>query len=583
MHTDEAVCVLRVPPDWAWARLSLRIGHGDGAWSAWGAVLPTLAIVALSLVLAWGVWQLGCFVVRRRRGDAVTSSSEALYRSLFEESRDGVYISTPNGRLTDINPAGVDLFGYVSREEILAADVPRDLYEFPNDRAIFIHQVAEQGFVKDLELRMKRKNGEQFTALVTATAMRNPAGRIIAYRGIIRDVTEQRNLQLQLQRAQKLEAVGVLAAGVAHDFNNLLTAITGYVGLAKATLAPGHSAMRSLEMVEQAARQASGVTRSLLTFSRQEPTEKSPVLMGRLVTESIRLIRQILPANVEIVEHVPPHPDLWVNADATQLQQVLMNITINARDAMLSGGQFRLRLQPGGPLTVEGASAETDPDAPHAALVLEDTGTGMSEEVHARIFDPFFTTKPRSQGTGLGLSVTHGIISAHRGTIDVDSALGRGTRVTISLPCCAPPAETDEPHRPASAARGHGEVVFVVEDNDYVRSIMTSTLRAQGYDVVQAADGVEAMQALEVRQDVARLVILDLDLPKADGLSCLREMRERRLGVSVVVVTGRVDVPFDEGLEGADHVLQKPFPMAELARVVAEVLEQSKRADEVAV
>ncbi|MGB2985200.1 MAG: ATP-binding protein, partial [Phycisphaerae bacterium] len=405
--------------------------------------------------------------------------------------------------------------------------------------------------------------------------VRDGTGAITNFVAVKRDVTHEVVLEAQLRHAQRMEAVGTLASGVAHDFNNLLTAIFGYTDLAKETLPDGHAAIRSLEMVEHAARQASGVTRSLLTFSRKVTADKAPIQLGTVVTESVRLFRRLLPASIDIANDVPTETDIWVNADAIQVQQVLMNLAANARDAMPDGGRLRISLRQDRANPVNLHTAGGSDGHPTAVLVVEDTGTGMSEETTSRLFEPFYTTKPREQGTGLGMSAVHGIITDHGGRIDVDSQLGKGTRITISLPCCDPSEQLSP--EPARARRkpGDGEVILLVEDDPQIRSIMTSTLRAQNHCIIQACGSLEAMAALDTHRNAVRLIVLDADLPKNRGRFCLREMSQMRPDLPVLVVTGSEDIDAQEDLNGKHCVLRKPFAMSGLASLVVNILAKS--------
>jgi two-component system cell cycle sensor histidine kinase/response regulator CckA len=408
-------------------------------------------------------------------------------------------------------------------------------------------------------------------------------GELSALEGFITDITAQKRseeerakLEAQLRHAQKMEAIGTLAGGIAHDFNNLLTAIQGSVELARASLPGDHPAADALQTVAQAARQGSGVTRSLLTFSRRAVTEKSPVDLCDVVDESTRLLRRVVPASIDIIAELPHQTPVWVNADATQIQQVLMNLAVNARDAMPDGGRLRitLRRKPA-ETSPRHRRGDSVPDAAMAVLVVEDSGTGMSEKVRARVFEPFFTTKPRGRGTGLGMSVIHGIITDHAGRIDVESELGRGTRVTIELPCCDPPDAPSARSDERDAVVGHGETVILVDDNDEVRTIMTSALQSAGYQVVPARDGGEAAEEFRRHQTTARLAVLDLDLPKKSGQACFEDIRRARPDMPAIFITGSVDLELDDEQADKTLLLRKPFAMTELVASVGKMLADS--------
>ena len=278
------------------------------------------------------------------------------------------------------------------------------------------------------------------------------------------------------------------------------------------------------------------------------------------------MLRGMLPAAIELVTDVPPADDLWVQGDATQLQQVAVNLAINARDAMPNGGRLRMCVhhQAADPSDVPSAVGTRDRGV--AALVVEDTGTGMPEEVRARIFEPFFTTKSRELGTGLGMAIVHGIVTDHGGRIEVDSHEGQGTRITITLPCCDPPGADETAAPDHLVESGHGETVIVAEDNPQILTIVASALRAVGYEAVRASDGDEAVALFNAHRDRTCLVILDLDLPKKSGVACLREMRNLQPALPAIFMTGNVDPDSEEQPDGRTRLLRKPFRIGELTR-----------------
>ena len=515
-------------------------------------------------------------ITERKRAENALRDSEERYRALFEQAADSiVLIDAVTGELVEFNDKAHESLGY-SRDEfrnLTIADF--DVTESAPKIAEHLIRIVETG-ADTFETKHRRKGGEIRDIVVTSRAV-SIGGRHYAH-SMWRDVTEHRQLEEQLRQAQKMEAVGTLASGVAHDFNNLLTVIFGSTELAKKRLPKDSPAAQALEMVEHAARQASGVTKALLTFGQKVSADKQPVNLGHVVSEVIRLLRRVLPASIEVIEQVADGQDTWVNADATQLQQVLMNLTVNARDAMPDGGQLRISVQPAAVPTAEDLKSPQEKAAgaasgrPGAMLVVQDTGMGMSPEVYRRIFEPFFTTKSRGQGTGLGMSVVHGIVTDHGGEIHIDSAPGQGTRVTIRLPGCEPD-QVDCATASADGCRpGQGELILLVDDDEHVRSIATSVLRVEGYDVVQAADCERAAALLDDHQAALRLILLDLDLPGSGGPFCLEEIRRKRGDIPVIVMTGQVDLDLGDGSTDRELVLNKPFRMADLAALVGRTL-----------
>ena len=390
---------------------------------------------------------------------------------------------------------------------------------------------------------------------------------------------ERITLERQLHQAQKMEAVGQLAGGVAHDFNNLLTVIFANLHSIQQTLPQEMVPTESLRMIEEAAEQASGVTRSLLTFSRKVPAEKKVVMLSQVVAKATRLLGRALPASIELVVDVPDEPPLRVNADATQIQQVVMNLAINARDAMPKGGTLTIAVKPSHE-SLGGTSDEPENvESASARLIVSDTGTGMTPEVKHRIFEPFFTTKPREHGTGLGLSIIHGIVKDHGGQIEVESEVGQGTTFLVKLPCTALREDDGSSEQPPPSQRGAGELILVGEDHQYVRQLMTSALASLGYQVIEASDGEELMAQYERHAGNVRVIIADVDMPKRNGLECLRMIRERDARQPVMLTTGNIDVDLETQCAKAHApLLRKPFQISALTRLVANLL--TARAEE---
>ncbi len=387
---------------------------------------------------------------------------------------------------------------------------------------------------------------------------------------------DKQTLQAQLHQSQKLEAVGQLAGGVAHDFNNLLTAITGYAELLEPAITEDTAAAQALEGIQEAARQAAGVTRSLLTFSAKIPPHKERVELRCLVQKTTRLLERMIPASISIATDPPDEPPVWLYADGTQLQQIIMNLAVNARDAMPDGGTLRISVAElcgeAAQAACRGLEAAELPADRCARLIVSDTGTGMSAEVKERVFEPFFTTKAREQGTGLGLAIVHGIVTEHGGRIEIDSAPGEGTTFTITLPMvdAADAGAVEEQVRGESGAAG--ELVLLAEDNWDVRSIVGTALKRRGFQVLEATDGSSLMKRFAEHVDDIRLLVLDVDLPRRSGLDCLREIRGRGVNTPAIVITGGVDAAIEDDVDEHSVLLRKPFSMSELQRLAADLV-----------
>ena len=430
----------------------------------------------------------------------------------------------------------------------------------------------------DMEYRLASETNEVRWVRELARLQRKPNGDVIRD-GLILDVTrrkqmeqEKADLETQLQQAQKMEALGQLAAGVAHDFSNLLTIVLGGAEQLRKRIASDPVALEPLTLIEHAAEEAKGVTRSLLSFSRRVPTEKRPLNLTAFMEESSRFLRRILPASVELSVKVARDEPLWVLADSSQLHLVVLNLAINARDAMTEGGRLSVSLSPATGLT---ARDKADTRGPCARLIVRDTGTGMSAEVQKRIFEPFFTTKSRGTGTGLGLAIALSIVNEHNGMIEVTSEPGSGSTFVVTLPCVHPDSRPDGA-RHMVEPRGQGQGILLAEDNRYIRKIITSTLQSYDYRVLQAGDGAWAMDLFHAHQAEIQLLILDLDLPKRSGLDCLREIRDGGSLVPAILITAHAHVDLEDQIDENSYLLPKPFQMADIAQLVAQLVADTR-------
>jgi nitrogen-specific signal transduction histidine kinase len=394
--------------------------------------------------------------------------------------------------------------------------------------------------------------------------------------GVAEDITARRDLEAQLRQSHKMEAIGQLAAGVAHDFNNLLTVISGYTDLMLQSLGPDDTQLEMLDEIRKAGERSASLTRQLLAFSRKQVLMPKVLSLNDVVHDTEKMLRRLIGEDVQLTTRLRAHRDR-VKADPGQLEQVLLNLAVNARDAMPQGGR----------LTIETDTAELrgDDARTHAGvqpgtyvmLTLTDSGVGMTPEVKRHVFEPFFTTKDPGKGTGLGLAVVHGFVQQSGGHVEVDSEPGRGTSIRIYLP------RVEAVHDPALTAAGAGpstagaETILLVEDERAVRALTLRVLRGCGYTVLEAADGAEAQRIAAAHPDTIHLLVTDVVMPGVGGRVLAERLLERHPGMKVLYLSGYTDdAVMRHGIvEAQVNFLQKPFSPATLAQKVRSVLRSS--------
>lgn len=504
-------------------------------------------------------------VTEPRKAEIERLQLQEKYRSLFEDSIDTVFITAPDGTLLDINPAGVELFNYGSRREMIGLRMERDLYSDPSQMDMVLSQLRHKGFIKDQEVHMSTKDGEKLLVSITASMETDENGEPVSCRGIMRDITRNRQLEEQLLQAQKMESIGKLAGGVAHDFNNYLTAIQGYIDLALADLKDNDDIRASMKEVRRSAEHAANLTRQLLLLGRREQADMKPLNINKVIADLMKTLNRLIGERHNIITDL--EDDLWItNADEGHIDQVLMNLVVNACDAMPEGGEIIIKT------TNEYVDEKTA--APNAkarpgefiCLAVQDTGSGMEPSTLKHIFDPFFSTKGAGEGTGLGLSVVYGIIDDHNGWIEVESSPGSGTLFRIMLPAISRTlSDRDAIPMEAELKRGQGERILLVEDEEAVRNLASRILTSNGYEVADASTAEEALDLFEAEDGRFDLLFSDLILPGINGIRLADELRERRPKLPVVLASG---YSFDVDRNQAEHhdylFLRKPYSVADL-------------------
>ncbi len=498
--------------------------------------------------------------------------THARWSSLSRNAAYGMCLCAADGRFLLVNPALVTLLGCGSPEETLGLDPRRDVFRDPADLDRLLAAVGATGVVEGVEVDWMRRGGAFVSVRLTGHAVPSPTGADRPFECIVEDVTTRRSLERQLQVSQKMEAVGRLAGGIAHDFNNLLVAILGYSEMVANQLPEGGPLRRQVEQIHKAGERAASLTRQLLAFSRGQMLDRKPLDLNEVVASVLPMLRRLIGEDVAIVTSLDP-VGVRVMADRSQVEQVLLNLVVNARDAMPRGGTVTIevtsRVAPG---TLPPSLA---PDGSYAMVAVLDDGAGMTPDVQSHLFEPFFTTKPAGQGTGLGLSTLYGIVKQNLGDVSVSSEVGRGSQFRVFLPRTEEPIELSPPEPQGEGPRPPAATVLLVEDEPTVREIAREILQTGGYRVLEAKDGAEALRIAEEAREPFSLLLTDLVLPDTTGLELAERLRKRFPELKVLLTSGYTAQTLDiHGLTRSRVAfLPKPFRSVDLLRKVRAVLE----------
>ncbi len=494
------------------------------------------------------------------------------YRELFKTSRDGILFTDLNGRIEDANPAFLEMVGYPFDEvcDMFEQQMTPEKWRLLESRVVS-PALLSQGESGDYEKEYIRKNGTRIPAQVRSWLLRDSLGEPFRKLTLVRDTSARKSLEVQLRQAQKMEALGTLAGGIAHDFNNVLAAILGYIELARFDVDETSPARKSIDQIYKASQRARNLVGHILSFSRQSMHEKRPVFMQQIISESLELLRASLPSTIEIKQSMTSKM-FPIEADGTQIHQILMNLCTNASHAMPDGGTLSIVLDV---VTFNELEAhgfvDLEPGA-YMKLWVKDTGSGMDPEVKKRIFDPYFTTKGKGQGTGMGLSVVHGILKAHGGAVHVESEVGEGSSFYLYFPICKGRAG-EEAVAVAGLAKGHERILFVDDEPDLAELGMTM-LERLGYTVTSVTDSQKALDLFTSSPDEYDLVVTDLTMPKMTGVPFARKVKSVRPDVPVIICTGYSDSVSagDVSEAGIDYLLMKPLEIRELSASIRNAL-----------
>lgn len=511
-------------------------------------------------------------IAELEQANAALETRDGRYRDLIDNARDMIWTVDLAGGVTFLNAACEQITGY-AKDELLGKNLadlvaPQHLESAREALARKWKHDKSTSF----EIQIVAKNGRRVELEVNSAILERD-GKPDSIIAIARDISERKLLQEQLQQSNKLEAVGRLAGGVAHDFNNLLTVIVGYSQLLLNRVDIEHPMHAGLDQIRQSADKAATLTRQLLAFSRRQPVQLSLIDLNSLVADMQKMLRRLIGEHIELVTKPCAEP-CNVRADSSQIEQVVLNLALNARDAMPGGGTCTIETA-----NVEFApqTAGTHPPGEYAMVSVIDTGAGIDTKTRDHLFEPFFTTKEDQTGSGLGLSAVYGMVNQHGGFVRVSNEPGSGARFDVCLPRVfnvADPSEFD----PSERAEGGSETILVVEDEPGVLRLITETLRTYGYEVIESFDSAEALRMANYASPHVDLLLTDIVMPKVNGRSLADAWKDRHPELKVLYISGYMDNPSVGYMltDLGDHLLQKPFSGATLARKVREALDVNK-------
>lgn len=509
-------------------------------------------------------------ITSRKEVEQIVRRSEENYRSLFECAREVIFTLDPKGNITALNPSFERATGW-KREVWIGRHISEIIHPDDYERAdVEFRRILAGGPSTQNEYRVLAKSSEYLVCEIGVTIQIRD-GAIVGVLGTARDITNQKRLEQQLRHIQKMESIGTLAGGIAHDFNNILNIVSGYASLAEEQSDKPDKLKTDLEMIRSASDRGATLVRQLLTFARKSDVVVGPVDLNALINDLVQMLGATFPKSIEIeVSHGDVIP--CIEADQDQLHQALLNLAVNSRDAMPNGGKLRFStdLIHGDELRKRISYAKA---SEYVHIAVSDTGVGMDDETKSKVFEPFFTTKQR--GTGLGLSVVYGTIGSHNGFVEIESAIEHGTTMHLYLPITLSTPLTVRRPDGGAEIRGGTECILVVEDEYALRDYLKFVLEEKGYHVLEAANGIDAVDVYTAHRERIALVISDLGMPKLDGIGLLRRILEISPTAKIILASGYIDTHQRSEMFrlGAKHVFQKPYHGKEILLRVREILD----------
>jgi PAS domain S-box-containing protein len=554
--------------------LEYRLRHKNGTWlvlESTSSVIRNAQGEPEKLVI------VNRDITERKRAEDALRRSETDFRSVVEDAPYGIYRASITGRFLQINPALLKMLGYEREQGLSRKDLATDIFLHQGEYQRLTDLLTHTEEIKDVELEWKRQDGTPITVRCSGRRINDENGVPAYFEVFAEDVTEKRVLEKQLRMAQKMEAIGRLSGGIAHDFNNLLGVIIGYSRVLRKSLGTNQELCEHALEIEKAGQRAASLTKQLLAFSRQQVLTPAILNLNTLASDMGKMLPRLLGEDIEVTLTLDPELGS-VNADQSQIEQVIMNLAVNARDAMPSGGKLKIKTAN---VELDQAYVRNHPGSKAGSYVLlsvTDTGTGMDAGTLTHIFEPFFTTKERGKGTGLGLATVYGIVKQSNGYIGVDSAPGKGSSFQLFLQRHEGQPVPEERTDPGEKLRG-SESILLAEDSEPLRKLAHGYLEACGFRVLSARSGEEALEVAASYGGTFDLLLTDVVMPGINGRVLAEQLGPREPGMKVLYMSGYTD-SFIAGhgvLEPGTHLLHKPFTEEVLVRKVREVLDGGRK------